>query len=75
MNAKLTSGKFYLCMASVLCLLMLTVTVCRSLWMSENGDLGSGSAAVLAMLTTLLTAIVTHYFTKRTDNESAGDRS
>jgi Na+/melibiose symporter-like transporter len=66
-NKKLTSGKFWLCIVAAICLLMLTATLCKTLWNSPDGDLGSGSAAVLAMLTTILTAIVTHYFTKRSN--------
>ena len=67
MNDKLYSGKFWLCITAALCLLGLTMTVCKVLWASNGAELGSGASAVIATLTTILTAIVTHYFTKRSE--------
>ena len=64
---KFTSGKFWLCMIAGLCLAGLTLTACRSLWMLKEGDVSNGIASVLGMLNTLLTAIVTHYFTKKAE--------
>lgn len=63
---KFTSGKFWLCMIAGLCLMGLTVTCCRALWISGESEVNGGVSAVLGMLNTLLTAIITHYFTKRT---------
>lgn len=65
MNEKLYSGKFYLCIIAGLCLLGLSLTVCRALWLSDGSEVNSGIAAALGMLNTLLTAIITHYFTKQ----------
>ena len=65
MNEKLLSGKYLLCIVSAICLLGLTATACHALWAPDGVEMNNGIAAVLAMLTTLLTAIITHYFTKQ----------
>jgi hypothetical protein len=65
MNEKLFSGKFWLCNVAALCLFALTLTVCHALWTVGDKEVNNGIASVLAMLTTILTAIITHYFTKQ----------
>lgn len=67
MNDKVFSGKFWLCITAAICLLSLTITVCHALWATDGAEISNGHAAVLALLTTILTAIITHYFTKKGD--------
>ena len=72
MTNKISSGKFLLCLASGICLILLTVTVCVSLIkVSPDQQINSGVVAIISMLTTIFASIVTHYFTKKDDRDNA----
>lgn len=68
---KFLSGRYLLCVSASICIVMLTLATCINTVLTRNLiDVNPQTLAMITVLTNVLTAITTHYFTKQRSNPS-----
>ena len=67
MNQKLISGKFWMVVASCMCLVSLTATICAVIYNNPTGELNGAVMMALGAIITTIATVTTSYFRKKED--------